>query len=90
MKISKEILDLIETLIAELSAPVLPVEVENGWDQESKQAIKKYFCEIRESLYNDSPLPSLDIIRGLDHWGISSGDLFKKIIFATRKLKEHK
>ena len=88
MKISKETLNAIDSLITELSAPALPIEIESGWDQESKHAIKKYFDEIREGLYTNSSLPSLNVIRGLDHWGISSGDLFKRIVLVTRKLKE--
>lgn len=88
MSISSETLKKLNALIAELSAPVIPVDVKSGWDSESKQAIKRYFSEVRRCYEAEHPLPSLGVIRGLDAWGISSGDLFDQCIYVTNKLRD--
>jgi hypothetical protein len=81
-------LDKLNALIAELSAPISPAEVACGWGQESKQAIKSYFSEVRRCYAAEHPLPALGVIRGLDAWGISSGYLCQQCIHVTLKLRE--
>lgn len=88
MSTSSEMLDKLNAVIAELSAPISPAEVESGWTKESKQAIKSYFSEVRRCYVAVHPLPSLGVIRGLDAWGISSGDLFQQCIHVTLKLRD--
>jgi hypothetical protein len=87
MNSSQESLNLIDDVIAELSALVTADERASGWEDESKQATVKYFTEIRECLITGTPLPSLDIVRGLDHWGVSDGNLLKKIARIANHLR---
>lgn len=87
MKAAGEIVDAVDAVIRKLSDPVTPSEMKEGWTTQSKQAAAKYFKELRQSLTEGNTLPPLDIVRGLDHWGVTGGDLLKEISRVTNALR---
>jgi len=87
MKASGEIVDAVDAVIRKLSVAVTTSEAKDGWTSQSKQAAAKYFSELRQSLTEGNTLPPLDIVRGLDHWGVTGGDLLKEIARVTNALR---
>lgn len=87
MKAAGEIVDAVDAVIRKLSDPVTPSETKEGWTTQSKQAAAKYFNELRQNLTEGNTLPPLDIVRGLDHWGVTGGDLLKEIARVTNALR---
>lgn len=77
---------LVTEILGDLRGPVSPSEDADGWTVQSKQATQKYFLELQEAFSHGRELPPLGITRGLDHWGVSSGVLFEKIVDVMYRL----
>ena len=75
-------------ILAALSVPPTADEEQSGWSQESKSAIHKYFSELKAAVDSGSQLPPLGVLRGLDHWGVVGGELFRSIAQVTNCLRE--
>jgi hypothetical protein len=76
--------DLIEKLSRRLDAD----ELLHGWSEPSQQAMLKSFQDLRVRLEAGERVPYLSIVRGLDHWGISGGELFQKAAQVDHELRE--
>lgn len=87
MMFFKSITQEIKELINELSAPVTPGESRDGWRQEIKDRTRQFFEGIQETLRLKEPLRSLDIVRSLDHSGVTGGPLLNKIAKVINKLR---
>lgn len=83
----QEHIRLIKEVLVLLNLPVSADEKSHGWTVESKQAAAKYFTDVLERIAAGEPLPPLDIVRGLDHWGVTGGDLLEKIARAANVLR---
>jgi hypothetical protein len=72
----------IEQLINNLSNPLPPSEIANGWSEESRQAMLKFFKDLHFQLMSGqfklAEHASFHLVRGMDHWGIIGGDLLKQ------------
>lgn len=77
----------INEVIADLSVPVSASEAADGWTAESKQAIKKYFENLKQKLLAGEELPSLDVCRGMDHWGVVNGPILEKAAQISNELR---
>ena len=84
----ENLLQDIQSLLTQLRAGLTQDEDSNGWSKESKAAAAVYFDKLIASLRADSVLPSLGIVRGLDHWGVTGGDLLEEIARITNRLRE--
>lgn len=87
MKVSGEIVSAVDAVIKKLTVAVTPSEAKDGWTVQSKEAAAKYFNELRQSVTEGNTLPPLDIVRGLDHWGVTGGDLLEEIAGVTNALR---
>lgn len=87
-KENKRTLELkIDDIIADLSLPLSSSEAADGWGLESKQAIKLYFEELKHALQEGKALPSLDVCRGMDHWGVVRGPILEKAAQISNELR---
>jgi hypothetical protein len=77
----------INELIDELSLPLRPEEVAHGWSEPSQAAMLKFFEDLRQRVIAGEQLGYLGIVRGLDHWGISGGELFRKAAEVDHELR---
>jgi hypothetical protein len=88
------IIDRLDRMIARLSKPLLPSDVRDGWSEEARKAILEVLEELRARLLNDQPLTAaekeLSISRGMDSWGVVSGDLLEEGAEISNQLRELK
>lgn len=68
--------DALSQLIEWLSSPPSAIEMAEGWETESKTAIRNYF----QRATNGSIKADAGLVRGLDAWGISSGKLYHECL----------
>ena len=72
----------IERVINSLSNPLPPSEIANGWTEESRQAMLKFFKALHSQLMSGqvelAEHASFHLVRGMDHWGIIEGNLLKE------------
>jgi hypothetical protein len=70
----------LDDIIEKLSRPLPPAELQHGWTEQSKTAMRSLFERMRADLTAGKELKSVPhyiaVVRGLDHWGIASGELF--------------
>jgi hypothetical protein len=67
----------LDNLIQRLTSPVSDQELADGWTPEAKVGIGTYFQRQRGHL-DPQAVPGL--VRGLDAWGISQGELFDEAL----------
>jgi hypothetical protein len=85
----QHIVAAIDDLIEKLSGPLTGNEVANGWSERSQKAMLEFFQDLRLKLMSDDEsLLYFSIVRGLDHWGVSGGELFQKAAEVDRELRE--
>ena len=89
-----EIANRLENLIGQLSKELPPTEIQNGWTEDSRQAMLKFFQRLHSDLASGVVVSSkteyVTISRGMDHWGITGGELLEeaaKISFAIKMLR---
>ena len=59
------------------------------WTEEARFGILKYFENTKASISDGKKCPAINgLIRGLDAWGISSGELFENCLAANGKLRD--
>lgn len=78
----------IDDLIQKLSRPLDADELLHGWSEPSQEAMLKFFQDLRLKLEAGERVPYLSIVRGLDHWGISGGELFQEAAKVDHDLRE--
>jgi hypothetical protein len=74
-------------LIARLSAPVGDEEASEGWQADSKAAIRAYFENRQEQARHGTIEPDYGLVRGLDAWGIDRGELHSMALRVNRLLR---
>lgn len=78
MNSEEALLQKIEYLIERLSMPLPADELSNGWSEAGQKAMLNFFEDLRLKLLAHEDLPYFGIVRGLDYWGVSSGELLQK------------
>lgn len=78
---------MIDQIVETLSGPLPSEELKNGWTEKSRMAMCDFFKDLQSKLSNDQPIPYLGIVRGLDHWGVSGGELFRSVSEIDYKLR---
>jgi hypothetical protein len=71
-------------LIERLSAPVCCEEASEGWQADSKAAIRAYFVNRQGQAMQGTLEPDYGLVRGLDAWGISRGELHSMALRVNR------
>ncbi|HEY0199050.1 MAG TPA: hypothetical protein VGC19_11010 [Rhodanobacter sp.] len=83
-----QVLSEIDLVLRKLDNPLTDDDITNGWSTESQQAARTYFQSLKSALTSNSILPPLGIVRGLDHWGVTGGDLLREIARITNLLRK--
>ncbi len=81
----------LENLVDKLSRPLSADESRKGWTEASQSAILSFLNDLRTKLLADETIPYLSIVRALDHWGVTGGELFQeaaKIDYGLRHTKQ--
>jgi hypothetical protein len=76
----------LDALLARLSVPATPEEQARGWTPQAKAGIASYFRQKKAELAQGSLLADPGLVRGLDAWGVSGGDLYDAILNFNRQL----
>ena len=88
------IIDRLDRMIARLSKPLLPSDIQDGWSEEARKAILEVLEELRARLLDGEPLTEqekeLNIPRGMDTWGVTGGDLLDEGVQVFKQLRELK
>ncbi len=84
----KQLISEIDDMLKGLQSPLSKSEIDCGWTVECQLAMKKMFIDIQEKLKNEQELPTVFIAKGLDHWGVSGGQLFEKAATISNHLRE--
>jgi hypothetical protein len=75
------LLALLNDMIERLALALPDVEVRHGWTDQSRTAMRTLFEQMRADLLQGNDLKSVPhyvaLVRGLDHWGIGGGELYK-------------
>ena len=85
--------DVINKISEGLSLLVRPVseqEAADGWTPKSKSAMQTFFEELRQKLLLGETSPPLSIARGMNHWGITQGELLEKAADISKDLRKIK
>jgi hypothetical protein len=80
----------IVALIEKLSLPPSAIEVREGWTDKSKSAIKKLLEDLLSKLRAGRPLPPVNISRGMDTWGITSGEILEEGAAISNELRRRR
>lgn len=70
-----ELTSLLSAFIRDLESPLGPSEIANGWTSKAQLATLRLTRDIHAKLLAGEPLPDVSLSRGLDSWGVQSGDL---------------
>lgn len=79
---------MIDSIIENLSGPLTSEEISNGWTEDSQRVMTDFFKDLQSKISNKEELSYFGILRGLDHWGISGGELFLKVAAIDHRLRE--
>ena len=74
-----DILSNISDVLVLLAAPVTATEEISGWTLESKDVARTYLLGLQSALKSGEILPPLGVVRGLDHRGVTGGELLEVI-----------
>ena len=89
-----ELLKRVDRMIQRLSSPLLPSYIADGWSEEARTAMLKFFEELHAKLLSAEPLSEmkehLTIARGMDTWGVTGGDLLEESAEISCMLSEAK
>lgn len=75
--IESDLDELLDLMLSRLAEPMSVEQMAEGWTVESKNVTRSFFLGLRRDLQSDKPLPSLNISRALDHWGVTSGEILE-------------
>jgi hypothetical protein len=71
----------LDDIIERLSGPLPEAELRHGWTEQSRKAMGIFFTRMRGDVVAGKDLKSfpeyVGLVRGLDHWGIGGGELFR-------------
>jgi len=77
----------INKLLERLALSPNEEEVRDGWTVEGKKAISNLLNEILTRLRSGEPIPPISIARGMDSWGVGSGDLLTEGASISNELR---
>ncbi len=80
----------IEALIQKLSLPPSAVEIRQGWNEKSKIAMKNLLDDLLSKLRAGLPLPPVSISRGMDTWGVTSGEILEEGAAISNQLRRRR
>lgn len=76
----------LDILIGRLLSPPTPGEQGEGWTPEAKAGIAGYLQAKKEQMSHGPLTGDPSLVRGLDAWGVASGDLYEAIVAFNRRL----
>ena len=85
----EQLIHEVDVLIQDLRLPLSSEEVAVGWTAQSQTTTINWLAAIRGTLINRQPLENLNIVRGLDHWGVEAGSLFGRACALSNKLRAY-
>jgi hypothetical protein len=71
------LLQQIDCMIERLSNTLPVKETEGGWTRKSQEFFLEFFGKLKRALLKGETMACGSIGRGMDHWGIVSGNLLK-------------
>ena len=78
---TQTLLERLDNILERLSMPLPEAEVQQGWTEQSRDAMRTFFLQMRSDAAARKDLKSIPhyvgLLRGLDHWGIAGGELFE-------------
>ena len=70
----------LEHLIERLSGPLMQTDRDEGWTESAQETARRIAIEARGQVINGQPCPAtFHFARWLDHCGVGSGALFKRV-----------
>jgi hypothetical protein len=79
--INQALLGCLDNIIDRLSTPLPEAEVQQGWTEQARDAMRAFFLQMRSDAAALKDLKSIpyyvSVVRGLDHWGIAGGELLE-------------
>lgn len=91
MMTRNEIVSKLETIINKLEKELPPPEIKNGWTEDSREGMLKFFQLLHSDLTSGAEVANrteyVTIPRGLDHWGITGGELFEEAAKISHAIK---
>lgn len=76
----------LDALLDKLLAPVTADEQAHGWTPQAKAGFAGYVRERKAELGKGALSGDPGLVRGLDAWGVSDGDLYDEIMNFDRRL----
>lgn len=74
-----EIIAGVRNAIERLRRPLLAQDQANGWTDERRLEVLRYFENLENDLVSRREIPFYSLIRALDGMGISDGDLLEEL-----------
>ena len=79
MKDRAALISEVQEMIRRLSQPLASSDIQDGWSEEARSLFLGTFEKLLDRLSDDTPLTDkereLNIVRGMDYWGILRGEL---------------
>ncbi|MCJ7558893.1 MAG: hypothetical protein MUP90_18540 [Gammaproteobacteria bacterium] len=84
-----ELLRQIQAYLDQLRKPLSSEEKANGWSVDCQNRIGKLLESHIDNLQKDENLPSINLIYGLDSFGVTKGEMFEEGAKVSRKIWEY-
>lgn len=78
----------IDSIIADLQRPLLPIEAAAGWTKAVKIGYVRVFSDLLEHMNKTGSMPYFGIVRSLDAYGIGSGELYDRMIRIANEVND--
>jgi hypothetical protein len=82
--VRRTLLVQLDSVIERLSQGLSEAEIRCGWTEESREAMHRFFDQMRSDATTGKELKSfpqyVGLVRGLDSWGIAGGELFEAAV----------
>lgn len=93
MKTTGLLLQRVDKIITTLSNPLSADNMGGGWSEESRLAMLRFFETLRDDLVNGVDVSAkaeyASIARGMDHWGIVSGQLLEDATRVSAEIRKN-
>jgi len=84
-----ELASLLKAFILDLERPLGSSEIANGWTSKAQQATLHLTRDIHTKLLAGEPLPDVSLSRGLDSWGVQSGDMCEAAAKLSNAIRQY-
>lgn len=92
MKTTDLLLQRVDKIVRKLSNQLSENDIDGGWCEESRLAMLKFFETLRDDLLNGVDVSTkaeyASIARGMDHWGIVSGQLLEEATGISAEIRK--